>query len=399
MKIILKEQISPKLKQKNKNLVVTKIDINKRNHSVIKNLIDEYFTSSTTYFSPSIEGNKIIVGKRLSKEEEESLSERIDIDSLKKLSMLGKNSAFLKPNRGRKNALSNCGSPMNRSVSSSKLGLSPSTLGSKFIQMFNDSKSQISDTEIISIFDKYKKIKQNNSKNVNEFVKNENNANIRKMLKLQERILKNQELHEKESQKLENLLNKKVKKHPNLLYKSIKNYRILKEFKEKDQDPTNNIEMSYVNWLMQLRMHENVPGTKTCMFNAGTPSKPNWLSLHLKYPIIKEKIREGFKEYSSDNEGKHLENSVFSYYKISQNQQEKNKAKKYIESLNGLNIVGKSLLQAEIENFKTIKGRKKLLNFPVPENEKKEKEFQKSSSMKNIYQASIIRSCMNLHDI
>ena len=82
------EQISPKLKPKNKNLLITKIDINKRNHSVIKKLIDEYFTSSTTYFSPSIEGNKIIVGKRLSKEEESSLSERIDIDSIKKLSMV-----------------------------------------------------------------------------------------------------------------------------------------------------------------------------------------------------------------------------------------------------------------------------------------------------------------------
>ena len=153
------EQISPKLKPKNKNLLITKIDINKRNHSVIKKLIDEYFTSSTTYFSPSIEGNKIIVGKRLSKEEESSLSERIDIDSIKKLSMLGKNSVFLKPNRNRKNALSTCGSPMNRSVSSSKLGLSPSTLGSKFIQLFNDSKSQISDTEITSIFEKFKRIK------------------------------------------------------------------------------------------------------------------------------------------------------------------------------------------------------------------------------------------------
>lgn len=393
------EQISPKLKPKNKNLLITKIDINKRNHSVIKKLIDEYFTSSTTYFSPSIEGNKIIVGKRLSKEEESSLSERIDIDSVKKLSMLGKNSVFLKPNRNRKNALSTCGSPMNRSVSSSKLGLSPSTLGSKFIQLFNDSKSQISDTEITSIFEKFKRIKQNNSKYANEFVKNENNVNIRKMLNLQETILKNQELHEKENQKMENLLSKKVKKHPNLLYKSIKNYRILKEFREKDQDQTNNIGMSYVNWLMQLRLHENVPGTKTCMFNSGTLSKPNWSTLYLKFPIIKEKIREGFKEYCSDNEGKQLEKSVFSYYKIAQNQQEKNKAKKYIESLNGLNVVGKSLLQAEIENFKTIKGRKKLLNFPVPENEKKEKEYQKSSSMKNIYQANIIRSCMNLHEI
>ena len=40
------EQISPKLKPKNKNLLITKIDINKRNHSVIKKLIDEAYNKA-----------------------------------------------------------------------------------------------------------------------------------------------------------------------------------------------------------------------------------------------------------------------------------------------------------------------------------------------------------------
>ena len=383
------EQV-PKLKTNTKSLLIRKIDISSRQNKSIKNLIDECFTNTSSYFSPLISGNKIIVGKKLSKEEESSLSERINLDSpllsSKKINLLAKNT-LAKALRIRKKPISSCGSPMNRSLSSSLIS-GNGTLGSRINQMYNDSKSGISDSEIISIFERFKKIRQNNIK------KSENergNKQIKRMLSLQEQILKNQESRIKDNQKMNKYLTKKIKKKNNLLFNSVNNFRLFKEFREQCDDNSNNVEMASVNWLMQLRLFENVPGVKTCLFNSGTPSKPNWSTLYKKYPVINEKIREGFIDYNPDSF-----KSISSFY--SNNETPLKRVKSQINCLNGVNVTGKSLLQAEIDNFKAIKGKKKIINYSIAECDFKEKEFAKSKSMKDLLGVNVVRSCMKIHD-
>ncbi len=380
------EQV-PKLKTKAKSLLIRKIDISSRQNKTIKHLIDECFTNTSSYFNPVIDGNKIIVGKKLSKEEESSLSERINLDSAlsssKKINLLAKN-AISKVLRIRKKPISSCGSPMNISLSSSLIS-GNGTLGSRINQMYNDSKSGISDSEIISIFERFKKLRQNNIK------KKENerdNKQIKRMLSLQEQILKNQESHKKDNKKMYKYLTKKIKTNNNLLFNSVNNFRLYKEFREQCEDNSNNVEMASINWLMQLRLFENVPGTKTCLFNSGTPSKPNWLTLHKKYPVINEKIREGFIDYNPDSFKNIYSNNVTPLKRV----------KSQINCLNGVNITGKSLLQAEIDNFKAIKGKKKIINYNIAECDVNEKEFVKSKSMKDLLGVNVVRSCMKIHD-
>lgn len=384
------EQSIPKLKSNTKSLLIRKIDISSRQNKSIKNLIDECFTNTSSYFSSVIEGNKIIIGKKLSKEEESSLSERINLDSTgassKKINLLAKN-AISKVLRIKKKPISSCGSPMNRSLSSSLMS-GNGTLGSRLNQMYNDNKSGISDSEIISIFEKFKKIRQNNIKNKEN---DKDNKHIKRMLSLQEQILKNQENHKKDNQKMHKYLTKKIKTNNNLLFNTVNNFRLFKEFREQCEDNSSNVEMTSINWLLQLRLFENVSGVKTCLFNSGTPSKPNWSTLYKKYPTINEKIREGFIDYNADSF-----KNISSFY--SNNETPLKRIKSQINFLNGVNITGKSLLQAEIDNFKSIKGKKKIINYNIAENDLKDKDFIKSKSMKDLLSANVVRSCMKIHD-
>ena len=121
---------------------------------------------------------------------------------------------------------------MNISLSSSLIS-GNGTLGSRINQMYNDSKSGISDSEIISIFERFKKLRQNNIK------KKENerdNKQIKRMLSLQEQILKNQESHKKDNKKMYKYLTKKIKTNNNLLFNSVNNFRLYKEFRDQCED-------------------------------------------------------------------------------------------------------------------------------------------------------------------
>ena len=392
-----------KLKNRKKTLLIKKINVNKNENKQILRIINKSFNDVNSYLSSNVDGNNIIIGKKIIPLKNQSF--QIIKDSLNDKKHLSKNILFFLKSRNTfyvsnnnnhdKNNLNKVINPYNNKKFKSYTKM----ISTPIINQYPISKSELN-----KIYEYFKQIKirndldnkrkynssRNSPSNFHINFSNKENLSERSLynsLKLQEKILNLNKKYSKEKQKIEKrLFTKTQKKKEDLLLNQIDLYRPFKETQDKDND---NIFTGNLNWLMNLRVNDNFikdknKNLKNAFINIGCLSRPNYKMIY-KADKIKEKIRSNFVNFN---------NSLFS-----KNQRYiKNSLKEAYNELNDLAIEGKNLLKCEIENSNLIKGKKILYKERNFENEINNKEIFKSFSVREFKRNLIIDNCFKLHN-
>ena len=392
-----------KLKNRKKTLLIKKINVNKNENKQILRIINKSFNDVNSYLSSNVDGNNIIIGKKIIPLKNQSF--QIIKDSLNGKKHLSKNILFFLKSRNTfyvsnnnnhdKNNLNKVINPYNNK----KIKSYTKMISTPIINQY-----PISNSELNKIYEYFKQIKirndldnkrkynssRNSPSNFHINFSNKENFSERSLynsLKLQEKILNLNKKYSKEKQKIEKrLFTKTQKKKEDLLLNQIDLYRPFKETQDKDND---NIFTGNLNWLMNLRVNDNFikdknKNLKNAFINIGCLSRPNYKMIY-KADKIKEKIRSNFVNFN---------NSLFS-----KNQRYiKNSLKEAYNELNDLAIEGKNLLKCEMENSNLIKGKKILYKERNFENEINNKEIFKSFSVREFKRNLIIDNCFKLHN-
>ena len=392
-----------KLKNRKKTLLIKKINVNKNENKQILRIINKSFNDVNSYLSSNVDGNNIIIGKKIIPLKNQSF--QIIKDSLNGKKHLSKNILFFLKSRNTfyvsnnnnhdKNNLNKVINPYNNK----KIKSYTKMISTPIINQY-----PISNSELNKIYEYFKQIKirndldnkrkynssRNSPSNFHINFSNKENLSERSLynsLKLQEKILNLNKKYSKEKQKIEKrLFTKTQKKKEDLLLNQIDLYRPFKETQDKDND---NIFTGNLNWLMNLRVNDNFikdknKNLKNAFINIGCLSRPNYKMIY-KADKIKEKIRSNFVNFN---------NSLFS-----KNQRYiKNSLKEAYNELNDLAIEGKNLLKCEMENSNLIKGKKILYKERNFENEINNKEIFKSFSVREFKRNLIIDNCFKLHN-
>lgn len=333
-----------------KQLVLQKISIKENNQ--YKKHLENIFTDPNQYFSSTFNGNEVVIGKRHSTQN--------NVLSFPQYQSNRKSVFYLKGLRNQ----------MNTSKSVMKCSENKSQIGRGGIQL-PPNKRYIDDQEIKDIFDKYKEIKIENTleqtknpeivdKKLLEQFDKTSQKEVGQILNFQEKVLRSYESTAKEVKKIEKNLSKKIKrKQDDLLMTRAERFRISKEIKDlcTKEVQSRNPQPIY-KWVLNLRDDSNH------YINFGSIKNPKW-QLIVSPRNTNETIRnpeidpEFFRTQVNINDQylkKKFSNKAYS--KFSQTMS------RTMTGFKKMSINGKDLLQFEIDNYKSLKGKKIITTTP-----------------------------------
>ncbi len=382
---------------------LNKITVNNHQNKKIYDSLNSLFYDENKYFDTKINGNEVVIGKKIKNYNQDFLTQNINLFDKKKTYSSKKLKKLL-----------------NSTYNSNKSFKSLKTYQNKFTvtNSLNNSQlkistcNEINEKEINNLYKKYVDFKNNNNNNKNNLLKEKNKSftslnklNDLRLLKLQEKAIKlnNKYFDDKE------IIEKKILKHLNNInkikndnyynkipFKSLMNrigcFREIKEFKENNEKALNNDMNNNIIWLKSLRMNNNLKTRNKSLpnifINIGSNEKP-----------IGQMIYFGKSKDNSDT-NKNEE-------KIFQNENYENEKKSFIKNLNidkkdllncnSLKIKGTNLLNFEFNLIKQFKGKKLLHKFYYNPNEKENILF-KSQSSTYINNKYILDNCRKIHE-
>ena len=377
--------ISRNILEDKKAFFIKKINIASQENKPLYNNLEKFFNDEQLYFNTNINGNKIVLGK-INKNKDDFLFK------LKKHKFF----KFLRPLKTNKKS-----SKTYKSNSTNNLKSSSSR---KKSTIYNEKKT-ISDLELNNIFEQFKiaktKLKKQNSVNLSKstFKSTRPQFILKKMLSLQEGILDKENDENIKKIKLEKKISQSVNRNEN---ESIMNngnaFRIIKELKEKTNNENENNRNYYYlesNWLKDLRKDSNnkTNNIKDIFINTGSLTRPNFKVIYKKLDDENEKIRSGFNYLREIDKKNFLKNN----YLI--NRIDYLNFKNSFNELSDIKILGKNLLDCEIENAKFIKGKKKVIYKNNPKAEEIDNRvFYRSNSVRDFFNTRIIDNCYKLHN-
>lgn len=352
-----------------KELTIHRLENEKSNNKSYKSQIDKLFNDPKYFFSSSINGKEIVIGKRLS-------------------NITFHNHIPLIPIRGKKNNY------LKKNTTSYKI-LSPKITSSKknntsFSQTLNNLPSNqkyIDNEELDEIYDNFRKkaIYKNKSNNSVFHHSRKVKSDLELKMQLQEKALKKFNIQNKSRNKIiKKILEITNKDEKNILINSSDNYRIKKEFiTQLEEENEKKKQKPLYNWQTTLRFNENDKEKNENYFiNVGL-KYPNWQLVKntiykrenneyirnpsLDYSILNDNIGKGFKNLFKNGIIKKIPN---------RNIQKRNFFK--------LSIKGESLLSFESNNSKLLKGRKILHLSELEPEEKKSYLITELNNNKNI---------------
>ena len=381
---------------------LNKITVNNHQNKKIYDSLNSLFYDENKYFDTKINGNEVVIGKKIKNYNQDFLTQNVNLFDKKKTYSSKKLKKLL-----------------NSTYNSNKSFKSLKTYQNKFTvtNSLNNSQlkistcNEINEKEINNLYKKYVDFKNNNNiknnllKEKNKSFTSLNKLNDLRLLKLQEKAIKlnNKYFNEKEH------IEKKILKHLNHItkikndnyynkipFKSLMNrigcFREIKEFKENNELALNNDMNNNILWLKSLRMNNNLKTRNKSLpnifINIGSNEKP-----------IGQMIYFGKSKDNSDT-NKNEE-------KIFQNENYENEKKSFIKNLNidkkdllncnSLKIKGTNLLNFEFNLIKQFKGKKLLHKFYYNPNEKENILF-KSQSSTYINNKYILDNCRKIHE-
>ena len=338
-----------------KELTIHRLSQDKIKKNNYRIQIDKIFNDPKYFFSNSINGKEIVIGKRLS-------------------NITFHNQIPLIPIKGKKNHLYK--KTTSYKILSSKYA-SPKKTNSSFSRTLNNLPSNqkyIENEELDEIYDNFRKKSNKKNKSNNSLFHHSRKikSDLEMKIQLQEKALKKFNLQTKSRNKIiKKILELTNKDEKNILMNSSDNYRIKKEFiTQLEEENEKNKQKPFYNWQTTLRFNENDDEKNRNYFiNVGI-KYPNWQLV--KNTIYKreknEYIRNPSLDYSilNDNVGNGFKN-LFKSGII------KKIPKRNIHKRNlfKLSIKGENLLSFESNNSKLLKGRKILhLSKYEPEEKK-----------------------------
>lgn len=380
---------------------LNKITVNNHQNKKIYDSLNSLFYDENKYFDTKINGNEVVIGKKIKNYNQDFLTQNVNLFDKKKTYSSKKLKKLL-----------------NSTYNSNKSFKSLKTYQNKFTvtNSLNNSQlkistcNEINEKEINNLYKKYVDFKNNNNiknklKEKNKSFTSLNKLNDLRLLKLQEKAIKlnNKYFNDKE------IIEKKILKHLNNInkikndnyynkipFKSLMNrigcFREIKEFKENNEKALNNDMNNNIIWLKSLRMNNNLKTRNKSLpnifINIGSNEKP-----------IGQMIYFGKSKENSDT-NKNEE-------KIFQNENYENEKKSFIKNLNidkkdllncnSLKIKGTNLLNFEFNLIKQFKGKKLLHKFYYNPNEKENILF-KSQSSTYINNKYILDNCRKIHE-
>ena len=368
-------------KQPKKTLVVNKISPG--SNLTIENEVKKLFDNPETFLQlPSDSKIPFVVGKRLQ-------GPRYDLDDkLIPYSIVG-NPKFLK------NKVNN---NMNNSISRSIYSQqhSRSTMPKPNIINDNSKSTKMSDNQIKAIFSKCKyNIENNNSKsndflqsipnNMNDYVIRplliqENNLKIyKKNLKFQKRfnknVIKKLSLTSKAESSESNRINLLQESDNYITKTETLNYMV-------HNDKKKNFGNGLQNWSMSLRRPKHFEGERRGYVNVGTDNKPYWIILREKYPNQFENIM------NPNNIANEFDKAMYKTQSFNQYINTFPKFKKFMNKtcdIWGLEVKGQNLLKAEENNYKQLKGKKRLIHLKYDRESMKDLNICENWKYKTIY--------------
>ena len=276
----------------------------------------------------------------------------------------------------------------------------------------------VSDTELKSIFQKFKEQnKKSRNENKNYFASSSINFNssisneINKRISLQEKILNTYKKNERKGNNLINRIKKKIKKEKeDILINQVDKYRDKKEkIINSTQRKKNNENYSKViQWLYSLRQYNN----KINKNNSQEKNNENEIhtfnnnSINFNKTINREQILDNYinkLQYSFGNNSNlysDIESNIRPLYALIIPQDNKNK--EIIKNNNDKSslpvIIGKSLLDYEINISKYLEGKKKkIIEKKYQEDEIKPLIFIDSKGMEKYHIPRSVTNAFDLH--
>ena len=345
------KKISIKNKNISKQLILQKINLNK--YEDMRNHLSKIFSDPNYYFNNNYKGQRIIIGKNISKN---IISKRFSHrKSLLRMKNINRQSQSLSKTESKKTM--------------PKLNIN-------FNQ--NNNRRIIEHDELKNIYNRFKEINEGNfreKENKNQNIKSRNcidsvlteeiSDTLNKTIKTEiehELIFQNSVLlkRKKEDIKLNKLsksLSKKLKRPiSKLLMKQNEEYRTIKEIKDSYYNEIqNSFPQQNFKWIVNLRDNDNH------YINEGNEKFPVW-NLYINKTIPKQIIRNPnlcIKTQNSFFKRNDYIKSKISHKKFSSLNKNMSQT---LSVFNELYVKGKNLLNLEIENSKFLKGRKIVLN-------------------------------------
>ena len=448
----IKEEKDNSKKNLIKTLLLKKINVYKKDNKNILDSINKSLNDSNAFFSYSVDGKKIIIGKKIPQLKDEPISindEKENKSNLKGLRKLisanlknKKKTKIVSLNKNKQNLSLIDNNIMNNNsnnyISKEKDESSSNVYKRTIKNLVKVSsiplieKYPISDTELNELYDNFKQleIKNNDSLilenkkktsfnlyNNNNIISNNNKKNnlsllnsarnsslnllsssseksLNSILKLQEKTLKLNKKHLIDNKKMEKRLLKTTKKDKkDLLINQTNFYRVFKEIKYKNENELkSNHYSNTLKWLMNLRLDDNFSKTNLNK-NFIKDTFINIGSLtRPKYAVIYSKI---------NNQNEKIRNhfNKFDYFKLSKSHKFfNNKINEAFSDLDDLSIEGQKLLDYERENSNLIKGKKIIYKKILKKDEKSDLDFIRSYSYKDFARNQIIDNCSKLHN-
>ena len=384
-----------------KYYTLNKIPVNDHQNKKIYDSLNILFYDENRYFDTKIDGNEVVIGKKIHNYYQDLLTQSGNPLNRKK-------NGFSKT--GYKKLLNSTYSSINKSFKSSKNYQKKSTLNNlNNPQLKIITCNEINEKEINNLYKKYLDFRNKNNNNKNHLLKGKNKSfsslnklNDLRLLKLQEKAIKlnNKYFNDKE------IIEKKILKHLNNInkikndnyynkipFKSLMNrigcFREIKEFKENNEKALNNDMNNNIIWLKSLRMNNNLKTRNKSLpnifVNIGSNEKP-----------IGKMIYFGKENSNLNNEEKIFQNENYENEKKSF-AKNLNIDKKDILNCDSLKINGTNLLNFEFNLIKDIKGKKLLHRFYYNPIEKQNILF-KSQSSTYINNKYILDNCRKIHE-
>ena len=362
----------PKIKTE---LILHNLSNDKENFEKYKDKTNIIFNDPNFYFSTKHEGNKIIIGKKLSKIKFHNNIPLFQTKAQKKSVML-------------KNRLTSLKTSTGMSISS-KINNNPNN-------HLNNNQKYIDNEELKNIYDSFKRIQfknlplSNSSKNLLKDEDYEMKSKLSKNFELQEKALKNYLSENKNKNNIISKIMKITKKDKKDILINISNtYRIKKEFINYIDEENKILHPNqYFGWLTSLRYSEK--GDLKYYVNVGNKNE-NWQLFPLKpFKNDSEIIRnpsfdksiyncKSLKSYFNNNYLKKKFPRSYSYFKSWNNENNNNNNKNFSRNkkidkilydnhenktdFQNLCVNGENLLSFELENSKLLQGKKILNTF------------------------------------
>ena len=435
------DDTEPKMVQRNRYLLVKKINLKDKINKYYSKALDKIFSDVNKYLEHYYEGKKIIIGKKCTSKGLKELKDYFYRKNKKKRTLrkndLKSNFSFFSKTGKNKTYLD-----------FTKNNSTDTTKNNFFSKKDFIIKYPLSDNELKIIFQESTERERNNknekidissesnkdeiNKKINNLFDNKNgiyNAidlkpntermNINNMLNLQEKILKDRILKNKTEKKLKNkLMNATLKKNSKLLMNNKKELIILKN-KKIEKEMTNFGILTKENktmkdWISELRKNNkekkkiNIAKKEVIYYNKDMNSELDSNNSYINNNTSKKNEKHMYKKIDI-NTLEVKRKSLFSKYKSPINSYYNYKKPKYLSADNSkdknkkhldLYIQGKNLLDHEIKISKDLFGKKKkIIHYSYGLDEISTKLFAKSKSQNSVNSTKAIINSIEIHNL